>query len=93
MARYIDADLFKDKVVQYANERESSIAIKLLSKVPTANVVEKKTGKWVLSKAVNAYGGHVRCCSLCDYTFSEPNEKTCEDWNYCCRCGAEMNGK
>lgn len=90
MSRYVDIDLFKSKVIQYANEREASIAIKIMDKVPFARVAEIRHAKWIKSNARNAFGGGTRACSLCGYTFIEPDENACREWEYCCKCGAKM---
>ena len=68
-----------------------------LDRVPDANVVERKTGKWMTT---DAFPHHVYC-SVCHKTYI-PNDNWqiwqdhCNDGglprNYCPNCGAKMEG-
>lgn len=85
MPRYIDADellLQLDKRKSFEQGRNNAYykglrdAKKILEDTPTADVVERKKGRW-LNK-----GGKI-CCSECGRTnFLSPN--------FCPECGADM---
>lgn len=60
-----------------------------LSQIPAADVVERKTGKWI------HLGGDEWCCSSCGYVIT--TEGSWEhpidtDALYCKHCGAKMEG-
>lgn len=59
--------------------------IKKLEEQPTADVVERKHGKW--EKMWHSYfKQELPCCSVCGH-FSAMR------WKYCPNCGAKMDGK
>lgn len=100
MPRYIDADelkewvknwLYKDRY--YHNGRVSRTILvtelyDILEQMPTANVVERKSGKWIW---MGEKGDSRFMCSVCK---SKENVPTCNGeptiWWYCPNCGADM---
>lgn len=89
MARYIDADkidtekAYKRNEIYYRNSFKSGVAstLHLLAKIPTADVVEVKQGKWVNIMFTQRYR-----CSLCGNEIYFGKDK------YCSECGAKMDG-
>lgn len=81
MPRYIDADALKEKFT-------SKWILDRIDQHPTADVVERKQGKWIDYEDVeNSIYGHVSCrCSICGHV-SQYEE------NYCMHCGADMRGE
>lgn len=74
MARYIDVDAALNAI----KEAELGCEYEAVEAVPTADVVERKRGEWIIQD------GAV-CCSEC----GEPNM----EWNFCPNCGADMRGE
>jgi len=62
---------------------------KLLSSIPSADVVERKHGEWILEYEPN---GKPYCfhCSVCDGDFHYIGITTA--YPFCPNCGAEMRG-
>ena len=64
-----------------------------LDRVPAADVVERKVGKWIgypeCLKYTNAYSDDHIVCSACEECFSIL-DNDCERFNYCPNCGAKM---
>lgn len=89
MARYIDADALIDRVTRMWESRQITNTkykcfTEILTAEPTADVVERKRGKWTHdgSKWANRF-----ICSECGYKlFDEPT-------NFCPNCGADMRGE
>jgi len=83
MSRYIDFHLIGELVDSHGNVHYED-----LKNLPTADVVERKHGKWIQDKNVVMGEGYVWYCSECSwarfYGFNEPIH------NYCPNCGAEM---
>lgn len=93
MPRYIDTEKL-DEIVQDLNENHDAgitrYKYKLIDAVlwefPTADVVERKKGKWIDPAADNVYR-----CSVCEeYTTLEVPRLF---YHYCPNCGAEMKGE
>lgn len=82
--RYIDADEFVKRVIQYPRQSTKTIGL-ALADTPTADVVEVKHGKW--EKMWHSYfKQELPCCSVCGH-FSAMR------WKYCPECGAKMDGE
>lgn len=90
MARYINADLIKQKlqrtIINSQTAFINNVLIGLLDKAPTEDVQEVKHGKWIWKEL---YGevGYMLVCSNC-----EESEGACERFDYCPNCGAKMDG-
>ena len=58
-----------------------------ISKVPSADVVERKKGKWEWAEFIS-FNEQLKLpsCSLCRFVFTSR-------YNYCPNCGAEMVGE
>ena len=83
MPRYIDADEFVKRVIQYPRQSTKTIGL-ALADTPTADVQEVKHGKW--EKMWHSYfKQELPCCSVCGH-FSAMR------WKYCPECGADMRG-
>lgn len=89
MPRYIDVDALgigkaKREIFnnpEYADGWNS--AIDLINNAPTADVVERKKGKWMSSRPdAPMFGFHY--CSICGRKRTSPQD------NFCPNCGAEM---
>ena len=90
MPRYIDAD---DAI--YELERAFPVddygkIIRCISRIPTADVVERKKGKWIKSNesALRPY-----MCSECGALFDVDTVLGKLSWQYCPNCGADMKGE
>jgi hypothetical protein len=90
MARYIDADLIKEKlqrtIINGQTTFINNVLIGLLDKAPTEDVQKVKHGKWIWKEL---YGevGYMLVCSNC-----EESEGARERFDYCPNCGAKMDG-
>lgn len=79
--RLIDAD-----AVMRLIPMEEIVARMAIASVPTADVVERKVGKWIDPAAENVYR-----CSVCEeYTTLEVPRLF---YHYCPNCGAFMKGE
>ena len=79
MARYIDKEAFKRKLIDEKNFFPAMVA-RALEEMPTADVVEVKHGEWKWDERFSDY-----TCSLChNWDLTTPN--------YCSNCGAKMDG-
>ena len=58
-----------------------------LHKIPTADVVERKHGKWIWQLADNGWADNI--CSVCGYTIND-DVHVHVDYNFCPNCGADM---
>ena len=56
-----------------------------ISKLPTADVVEVKRGKWIVNDLEIAVE---YTCSVCGYTYCEADSKQLPE-KYCCKCGGK----
>lgn len=94
MARYIDANMLQDQMYHEAFEKDSDmqkwdsgcwIRYKMFENVvadiPTADVVERKNGKWTLNKDGNW------ACPFCEF---DPYHDNMKGMNYCPNCGAML---
>lgn len=95
MPRYIDADYLDELITQLNNEGrgitryEYKIIDSILFEFPTADVVERKVGKWIISK-MPVTGAIEHRCSECDTPYYMA---FCFQMNYCPNCGTEMKGE
>lgn len=83
MARYIDANEFKREMEKYLPE-DREIALKVLKSIKTADVVERKKGKW--ETEIRTIRGHkipFFACSVC-------GKSSDDEYTYCPHCGSEM---
>lgn len=98
MARYIDADLLKEQMYHEAFEKttdmqrwDSGCWIRYhmfedtIESIPTADVVERKKGRWIAVKIGN--GDTRYTCSECGASY-ECDSRDTWDFNYCPNCGA-----
>lgn len=79
MARYIDRKSAFKALEIFGDKRTLDEVYERLEKIPTADVVERKKGKWVF---IGGYGYQFRC-SVC-HTCAEYRTK------FCSKCGAQM---
>ena len=83
MARYINADLIKEKlqrtIINSQTAFINNVLIGLLDKAPTEDVQEVKHGEWIENGLY---------CSVCGYLY-DTGEYT-NSHNYCPDCGADM---
>ena len=92
MPRYIDADEFVKRVIQYSRQSTKTIGL-ALADTPTADVQEVKHGKWVNHKGLYQ-------CSCCKHIWSElwwvescPMERMYKIMPFYPNCGAKMDGE
>ena len=85
MSRLIDADALLEHVWRDQLDSRERIA-ELVEFMPT--IEERKTGKWIVYKAPDKYH-----CGLCKCPFcGEGMIAESDEYNYCPKCGAKMNG-
>lgn len=90
MSRYIDADAIKYFVSVTNDGCFYRVAFKdEIDKIPTADVVEVKHGRWIKDRLCSTSGGTygVRRCSVCEDYYQDIGY----GWNYCPNCGARMD--
>lgn len=92
MPRYIDADLLKKFVFETGfycdTDEDKQYTAEIIDSFPTADVVERKRGKWIRHYEVrNVYGGIYIECSECGEKYIVQH---IEDEKYCRNCGAKM---
>jgi hypothetical protein len=64
----------------------------IIDKIPTADVVEVKHGKWIKpSGALNVFSESYLICSECNVML--PVMKELYHYDYCPNCGARMDAK
>ena len=91
MPRYIDADELMEQMENACMGVMSGCdpfnqPLKVLESAPTADVVERKRGKWVRKEIHSNWSDWTEyTCSLCGATF-----KGLYKANFCPNCGAEM---
>lgn len=98
MAEYIkreDVGLSDFEIVMCNGDYKEALKMLLekVEKIPSADVVERKRGKWVgypeCLKYMNAYADDHIVCSACEECFSIL-DNDCERFNFCPNCGADM---
>ena len=85
--RYIDADEFVKRVIQYPRQSTKTIGL-ALADTPTADVQEVKHGEWKVAMLDHESMGcrpKVHYCSVC-------NHITTFRTFFCPNCGADMRG-
>ena len=80
MPRYIDADEFVKRVIQYPRQSTKTIGL-ALADTPTADVQEVKHGKWIEN---TEYFPTTYTCPFCDYKIYR------ETTDFCPSCGADL---
>ena len=97
MAEYIDRDALKDRMANFVpsfiDESNRAYldgltdAYTLICQAPAADVVERKTGKWIYDSEPYPLGnpyGHYDC--------DQCEESVPTRTNFCSHCGAQMEG-
>ena len=80
--RLIDADALQSEYMRYHDGKR----IVLVDVAPT--IEERKKGEWIVYKAPDKYH-----CGLCKCPFcGEGMIAESDEYNYCPKCGAKMNG-
>lgn len=102
MPRYIDAE---DAVKVAIEECQEFLGIfdrikKRLEAIPTADVVERRVGKWTEKEVIHAEEAKTAIeewqscrCSVCGRYDTRPYMYYFNNPNYCSWCGAEMKGE
>lgn len=85
MKEYIERNELIENLNHFAPEYYNALINQLITKQPTADVVEAKRGKWII-----CCDGYYPYCSECGY---EPPWASGRDMrtNYCPECGAIMD--
>ena len=91
MARYIDIE----PIEIAAKERGFySVSLPLINEQPTADVVERKRGKWTEKKVIEDRNAieewQSANCSVCGKYHTTPYMYYFDDFAYCPNCGARM---
>ena len=81
MSRYIDADKYKQDLIQLGFL--PALVVRVLDKQPTADVVEVRHGEW--KKVYEKYPRYV--CTSCNHLYNN------KEYKYCPNCGAKMDGE
>jgi len=89
MARYIDAEKLETDgwSASRTYQQDATTMVyetKKLTDLPTADVVERKRGKWKLNRDGNW------ACPFCEF---DPYHDNMKGMNYCPNCGAQMDGE
>lgn len=87
MPRFIDADEFVKRVIQYPRQSTKTIGL-ALADTPTADVVEVKKGKWIDAKPMSGRVGKV--CSACGNEAYWDSDYGQQLFDWCPYCGADM---
>lgn len=94
MARYIDAVALTDDLLSYAEANKGTYhaegfknAVTVVEDQPTADVVERKKGKWETEiRTIHGYKIPFPVCSVC-------GKYTVDEYIYCPNCGAQMKSE
>lgn len=96
MARYVDADAF-ERAVMFSDDEDLQDVIYRLRDYPTADVVERKKGKWTEKEVIHAEEAKEvitewqSCrCSVCGRYHTQPYMYYFDNPNYCDFCGVDM---
>ena len=102
MARYIDADALIEMLNNkaktdyemglYNHGALTESFIRCVEKHPTADVVERKRGEWILFKPRRENRNATYKCSVCKKLCSSYYNDVGE-WMLCPHCGADMRGE
>lgn len=84
-------------MTEYIKREDAINAVKMLyggfgamaniNAIPSADVVERKKGKWI-----KLYAGNYKCSVCGDWWGNDDNEMV-EDFKYCPNCGTDMRGE
>lgn len=88
MAEYINREEFIENLKKFAPEHYNALINQLITKQPTADVVEVKHGEWQEERWCDNFQ-HI--CSLCHSTVRAHPQSVA--YKYCPYCGAKMDGK
>jgi hypothetical protein len=86
---YIDAEFAKDAICKcYITDDEKLMLIRRINRIPAADVVEVRHGRWhdVYLSGASSFVG---TCSVCGKTNDIPPVPLAK---YCPSCGAKMDG-
>jgi hypothetical protein len=89
MAEYINRDELIENLKKFAPECYNALINQLITKQPTADVVEVKHGEWVHTDKARHWTFKDEC-SEC--TYHEYDRDDLSYLNYCPHCGAKMDG-
>jgi hypothetical protein len=85
---YIDRNGLIEALNKFAPEHYNALINQLITKYPTADVVEVKHGEWILTKTEIGWN----CTEYpAEYTCSVCGRKEKQEEPYC-HCGAKMDG-
>ena len=89
MAEYIKREDAEEVVTHFMHSGGFSVAdfIYAFGKIPVADVVERKKGKWIKGVGENGVSTSL-FCSECNL-----ENRHWYEWNYCPNCGADMRGE
>lgn len=92
MAEYINRAELIENLNKFAPEHYNALINQLITKQPTADVMEVKHGKWIVpSGAIKIFEDRYVICSECNVMI--PVVKELDRYWYCPNCGAKMDGK
>lgn len=101
MSDYIERDAVKQMINRWADgysyiEVPTEWAEDEVRKIPAADVVEARNGKWIEENTRPRSSQF--CCPVCHRTAYDPQPTRVKDWKkrcryaYCPNCGAKMDG-
>ena len=81
----------KDVLAMFSQSRTISQAMDGFMRLPSADVVERKRGEWIIEKCDDAWGieSYMITCSECGDRF-KVTEKALPYEHFCRYCGADM---
>ena len=94
---YIDKEKFRMHIIQYRHnplkviltDKEKEKFTRMLDEVPTADVVERKKGRWFFSDT--DFLTHCSNCGQSEWKGYCPTPKEATEWMPICpKCGADM---
>lgn len=75
-------------IIEKLPSKEYLEILNAFAKEPSADVVERKRGKWVLIGS--RLESRPYACSKCNYAFQVDTVMDKTAWNFCPNCGAEL---
>ena len=95
MPRYIDADAVKQLILTDGlycdNQEDKEYSASLIDEIPTADVVERRKGDWIVIMNEPTITFDECICSECGTV--EYFNKGWKKFNFCPNCGAQMDSK
>ena len=93
MAEYIDRDLTEKALMERCNETgygglnrtDVKMVMRTPWRIPNADVVERKHGKWIIEDKYSDY--RTERCSICGFVANRTYIR--DIWNFCPNCGAD----